>query len=109
MCLKAGADRYLSELQQVAEEQERQRRRTGARFCGAKYQGSVSDAVNYFTCKTILEPMSVPDTWASFASLRRDYTLGQACRELASVADLSELEKEWQALGVEYSDIVGGR
>ena len=109
----SGGPALFQELQLVAESQERQHRAMGKRVCGATYRGSVRDAVHYFTCKAVLEPIEPPKGWAEFAKWRRDSALGQACRELVREkhrSELFKLETEWHVLAIDYvSDIAGDR
>lgn len=116
LCYRVGANRWLDELELFAESQERQHRATGRRVYGAvfarrpTYAGSVRDAVNYFICKTVLEAMPVPSTWAQFASIRRDHQLGQACREaaLGATDEVPALEARWTELAIDYSEHIAG-
>jgi hypothetical protein len=114
LCQAHGADRYIDELQAVAERQERQHRAMGRRVCGARCAGSVRDAVAYFVCATVLGGELELKGWESVVAIRQDYVLGQACRAIVlgsgQRARLTQLEEAWNVLDADYSrDIAGDR
>jgi hypothetical protein len=112
LCQAHGADRYIDELQAVAERQERQHRAMGRRVCGARYAGSVRDAVAYFVCATVLGGELELKGWESVVAIRQDYVLGQVCRAIVlsngQRARLTQLEEAWSVLDADYGRDIAG-
>ncbi len=112
LCQAHGAARYIDELQAVAERQERQHRAMGRRVCGARYAGSVRDAVAYFVCATVLGGELEFKGWGSVVAIRQDYVLGQGCRAIVlsngQRARLTQLEEAWSVLDADYGRDIAG-